>query len=274
MLVSEATLEFPDGEIDAVNRVLAGAARRGAIPRDAVLNWPITNGFPARSKAEPKPVSKPKPKESPPQKKGPAPEGNVEPDTRSGRVIPSTNRFRQPDRDPSGNDDRPKSAGSSKDRDRAGPGLLKKAVSKVTGKDPETGYRKPRPANVKVHGGHGPATSLPRLDRVFGSGTGDEFSDERTDPEYVSPFAHISGLSGDGDEADDKDPKLAAIRKGLTKAKPHAPKPPNTGFPEAGAWEKFGRDRTGTDVGGGNSGKKRQQGRLSRLFKGRRDNGI
>jgi hypothetical protein len=107
---------------------------------------------------------------------------------------------------------------------------------------------------------------------MFGSGDGDEFSDdEKTDPGYVSPFAHIPGL-GDGDDepGDQPDPKLDVIRKGLARARPNAPRP-NVGFPEADAWERFGKDPAGPPSPAAG---KRKQGRLSRLFKGRRDDDV
>lgn len=271
MFVTEATLEFPDGEIDAVNRVLAGAARRGAIPRDALENWPILKGFsprPAKGADAQKPAgAKPTPKASAPVAKADA---TPAPDSKSGRVIPATNRFRQPDPE--------KAAGAApadpgakptpKADKPAGPGMLKRAVSAVRGRDPETGYPKPKSAATKVHGGHGPATSLPRLDRMFGAGDGDEFPEEKTDPEYVSPFAHM-GLSGDDSAETDDDPKLAAIKKGLSTARPHAGAKPNLKFPEADAWNGF------SGKGGDEPAPpKKQQGRLSRLFKGRRDDDI
>lgn len=190
-------------------------------------------------------------------------------------MIPSTNRFRQDQKkDPkwdefvTPDDSKEKGPGNSKDEPK--PGVLKRAAAAVRGRDPVTGYKKAKPAAQKVYGGHGPATSLPRLDRMFGSGDGDEFSDEKTDVGYKSPFAHL-GLSG-GDEPDqDDDPKVATIRKGLAKAKPKAG---NMRFPEADVWDRFSGKGGGPTPKPTTATKKKQQGKLSRFFKGRRDDDI
>lgn len=265
MFVSEATLEFPDGEIESVTRVLAGAARRGAIPRNASENWPILPGFaPRPQKAkEPPAVAKTKPPQSKPSTTtvtSPSPA----PSSRTGRVIPATNRFRQEDPKAS-----TPTAGASvttkpttKPSSASGIGTVKKAISAVRGRDPETGLPKPKSAVTKVYGGHEPATSLPRLDRIFGDGDGgdDEFPDEKTDPGYRSPFAGISGLSNE-DEPEETDPGIAAVKKGFSVAKP-----------KVGPTGDMGSKRGTTEPP--ETQKKSKQGRLSRLFKGRRDDDI
>jgi len=294
IFVSEATLEFPDGEIDAVNRVLAGAARRGAIPRDAVENWPIL-------KSSDRPVSKPTPaKPKTRDAKEPSGSGSKAsapttepPSKRTGRVIPATNRFRQkePESEP-GSREAP-SKGTKK-ASASGPGVLKRAVSAVSGKDPETGLPKARPANVKVKSGR--ATSLPDLTKFFPnrqraavkanddgseddplaafpnkqpepSGDPDLDSDERG---YVSPFSGIPGMGSD-DSDDESDPKIAAIKHGFKKAKSGAAAAPAkaTKYPEADIWDRFGGKGDTKEPPRG-----KQQGRLSRLFKGRRDDDI
>lgn len=266
MFLSEAVLEFPDGEIDSLNRVLAGAARRGAIPRDALENWPMIKGSIPKTKAdEPKKPQVAKSKEKAPEAPAKGSEKKPEPSSRTGRVIPATNRFRQDSTKGSS----PISGGTAPKPSKPipkGPGVAKRAISAIRGKDPESGLPKPKSAVTKVHGRHEPA-SLPRLDRMFGD-DGNGFSDdEKTDPGYVSPFAHLSGLSG-GDE-DDDDPKVAAIKKGFSQARAKSGPKANVGFPEADVWNKFS--------GGSDSNEpqpKRKQGRLSRLFKGRRDDDI
>ena len=300
MFVSEATLEFPDGEIDAMNRVLAGAARRGAIPRDALENWPILKGFaprhPKKDASGSDGRAKPSVKPSTPMGAGPASSASASTPGKSGRVIPATNRFRQ-DQGHSTSSHRPGDSVGSKPTtgtDRpSGPGILKRAVSAVRGVDPETGFKKQKSAAFKVHGGDGPAR-LPNLDRFFPSGDAsskpggppddesdplsaypnkepvpapDFQDDEKTDPDYVSPFSHL-GISG-GDD-DDRDPKVSAVKKAFSKARPHADRTPKDS-PEADAWARFGGqgDDDKPDVK-----KAKKQGKLSRFFKGQRDDDI
>lgn len=278
LFLSEAYLEFPDEDIAPVGRVIASAARNGRIPRNAAEDWEIRKGpvpkasVPAPAKAAPAPANRPKPKE-PTGKASVGPAASPPaPSSRTGRVIPATNRFRQPD---AGGPDEPPASAPGKKRQkptvRSGPGAVSRAAAALRGRDPESGLPRPRSAVSKAHGGHGPATSLPRLDRMFGSGEGDEFPDERTDPEYVSPFAHIPGLSGNDDDDSESDPKVAAVRKGFAAARPKAGGKPNVGFPEADVWDRFGG---GPEPDDDSKSKKRGQGRLSRFFKGRRDDDI
>lgn len=291
MFLGEATLEFPDGEIDALNRVLAGAARRGAIPRDALENWPILKGFAPRPKKDAeKPTAKPSVKKASPPASG---DGGVAPSSRTGRVIPSTNRFRQQGPDGAQAQSKPTPA-ASKETGKGGskgPGLLKRAASAIRGRDPENGLPLPKAVKRKIPGGHGPATSLPRLGNFFPGHQGQDApedplsaypnkepvpssdfdAEERTDPEYVSPFAHL-GLSGDDSDERDQDPKLATVKKAFSAVRPHAgpEKKPGPKFPEADAWSKFGGQ--GDDAP--EPKKKKKQGKLSRFFKGRRDDDI
>ena len=158
------------------------------------------------------------------------------------------------------------------------PSALRRVYSKARGRDPETGLPRPKGASVKAPGGgSGPRfRDIPdRPERLVGQASEDE------------PLFRGLGLSDQGPE-DDDDPAVATIKRGLTRAKPKAAAqakastPPGRGERDRTAdWNRNGSvpwwsgpEADGPPTQSGASGGRKQQGRLSRFFKGRRDDGI
>jgi hypothetical protein len=271
MFISEATLEFPDSEIAAVTRMIQSNERAGRIPRGATENWPIVQG--GRAGASTPGPAKPTVKAKPTAKAS-ASGGDL-----SGRGVPSQSSLRSGEpsqglshEPPSGlkKYTRPDAGKKAKPKDKdakadgGGDGthsLLKRAYSKARGRDPENGLPLPKSATSKVYGGQ--ASSTPRPfnappERFVGQKSEDE------------PLFNVPGVTG-AQEPDDGDEKVAVIRKGLSAAKPNLPPRQAPSFPEPNVWDRFAGsvgDEPPTQA------KSYQQGRLSRLFKGRRDNGI
>lgn len=213
MFVSEATLEVPDSEMAPLKRVFAGAIRSRRLPQTAT-DWLVDRGPKARRAADrAKPAS---------NASKPAPPADIGPSARTGRAIPATNRFRQQSDDepdaphgemPSGNDssDSDTAHGS---HTGARPSALTRAWAALRGKDPETGLRKPPSAQARVYGKAGPATNLPRFDRIPDSDT--------EEGPYRSPF---QGLGIPSDDSDDEDPFVGHLAQSLGKAKAKANEP-------------------------------------------------
>lgn len=300
MFLPEATLEFPDSEIAAVTRMIQSNERAGRIPRGAAENWPIVQGA-ATSR------TKPTPKASPTR---PAPRATPTPAGRdlSGRGVPAQSSLRGGDggdgklshEPPSGLKKYMGGKGGSKppkDRDRnspehrpsAGPSALKRLYSKARGKDPETGLPVPKSAVTRVPGGgptritsigsNGPQPSsnedpladypnkepVPVPDGPTGRFRGQKSQDE--------PLFNVPGITGQPDTDDAGDEKVAAIKRGLSGALPNVPRRKPPSFPEADVWDRFA-GMTGHQEPAAPAPQKKQQGRLSRLFKGRRDDDI
>ena len=199
---------------------------------------------------------------------------------------------------------KPKSASAGVDTPTK-PGLIKRAAAAIKGVDPTTGYKTAKSANFKVPGNHGPANNLPRLGNFFPGSSSAQGStdkddpladypnkepvpaneptgfedDSKTDPEYVSPFRGIPGLDTSKDDERSGDPidrlKTKHIKRAFAAARSKTdgptPKPKPDEFPNAKAWDSLGNGDKGADEP---PQKKKQQGRLSKLFKGRRDDDI
>ncbi len=266
MFVHEATLEFPDAEIATVTRMVQSATRAGRLPRDAAENWPIvagSGGGGSRKAVPSKPAVRPSPKSS----SGGSPSGDP-----SGRLVPAQSSLRSGDsagglshtpprglrkftKGSTGDaSDNPSSSGESP---AVKPSLLKRAYSKARGRDPENDLPVPKGAASKVSGG--PTRAFPDLPDTPARLKGQSSEDE--------PLFRGLGLSGQETDSDDDDPAIATIKRGLSKAKP------------AADGQRVRKDAGETKpeeqpTQSGADGGKRQQGRLSRLFKGRRDDGI
>jgi hypothetical protein len=270
MFLAEATLEFPDLEIAAVTRMIQSNERAGRIPRGATENWPILPGQAGTKGARPTPkatVAKPAAKVASPT---PA-NGDL-----SGRGIPSTSSLRSGDsaelshEPPSGlkKFTGGKGAAQGKKADpgkgATGPSGLSRLYSKARGKDPETGLPVPKSASSKVYGGaQQPPPAFREPPQSF---TGQA-------PEN-QPLFNVPGVTDQPEPTDDPlDPKLATIKKGLSAAKPNLPPRQVPSFPEADVWDRFS-GKTGHSEPAQPVQRTQQQGRLSRLFKGRRDDGI
>lgn len=255
IFLSEAVLEFPDAEQAAVTRVIQSAVRAGRLPRDAAENWPITTG--SRQKSPSTASGESPPQRSKPTTRSAGGGGGKDP---SGRLVPSQSTLRTGDPDTMSHEPprslRKHMAGSTASSptktdspSKTGPtppSLLKRAFSRVRGRDPENNLPIPKSAVQKVS--HGPVDP--------------DFGQERP---YVSPFAHIPGLSTDEfeDDTEGGDPRTDTIKRGLRTAGPHVARdrrPDN---------DNDNDDDSGSGVRG-----RPKQGRLSRLFKGRRDDGI
>lgn len=235
MFLGEANLEVPDNEMASLKRVVASAARIGRLPKDAE-KWIKDVGPKARRASDAAP---PVPTKAAPAH-GPMP---VAPDSRSGRIVPATNRFRQPDpvaQDDDGEDSTP-AAAPSKPAPKAkpeGPGLMKRAFSALRRRDPENNLPIPKSANTKVPGKPGKA-SLPDLGRFFNTDSAQgshaasvddplaDYPNKAPQPAhdidvdsepapYKSPFASLG--TQDADE-DDDDPVIKKVTTAFSSAK-------------------------------------------------------
>lgn len=275
MLLPEATLEFPDSEIAAVTRMIQSNERAGRIPRGATENWPIVQGG-AGSKAKPTPKASPA---KPTPKASSAPAGG----DLSGRGVPAQSSLRGGDA-PSGgklSHEPPsglkkyvgggKGTGSKPSKGKeepepkadTGPSALKRLYSKARGKDPETGLPTPKSAVTRVHGGDAPGRphTFNDPDRQLVGQKPDD-----------APLFNVPGVTDQPDADDTGDEKVAAVKRGLSGALPNVPRRQPPSFPESDVWDRFA-GMTGHQEPAAPAPQK-QQGRLSRLFKGRRDDNI
>lgn len=306
MFLPEATLEFPDSEVAAVTRMIQSNERAGRIPRGATENWPIVQsgngGGSKASKGKRPPLtnlpdsnladldayvydraqgnitpSKAKPTTKPSVKaRGPSPGASGD---ASGRGVPSQSSLRSDEPGDGTLSHKPpgglkkyigggNGAKAIKGKDKpepkasADPSRLKRLYSKARGKDPETDLPTPKSAATKVHGG-GPSTRAHTFndpDRKF---VGQQPDD--------APLFNVPGVTDQPDHDDSGDEKVAAVKQGLSGALPNVPRRSPPSFPEADIWDRFA-GMTGHQDPAAPISKK--QGRLSRLFKGRRDDNI
>lgn len=270
MFLTEATLEFPDSEIAAVTRMIQSNERAGRIPRGATENWPILPGQAGTKGARPTPkatgAAKPAAKAATPAPANGDPSGRGIPSTSSLRGGGSTELSHEP---PSGlkKFTGGKAAAQGKKADpgkgAAGPSGLSRLYSKARGKDPETGLPVPKSASSKVYGG---AQQPPPAFREPPQSFVGQAPEDR-------PLFNVPGITGQPEPDDSGDQKIAAIKKGLSAAKPNLPSGQAPSFPEADVWDRFS-GKTGHSGPEQPAQRTQQQGRLSRLFKGRRDDGI
>lgn len=92
--LAEAALEVPDGDTEAMKRVIAGAIKRRALPLSAKDWWVKDTGPRLRRASDRAPSASPAPAAPTAPRREPA-SGGPETNMRTGRTVPATNRFLQ-----------------------------------------------------------------------------------------------------------------------------------------------------------------------------------
>lgn len=229
--VLEAQLQVPDRWMAALGQVVGSATRSGRLPKDA-SSWLVDRSPQNRRSSDASP--EPPPPAPPPPTKEPRGGGDVAPSSRTGRVIPATNRFRNgssDDRAPAG--DRPspppvKAKGGRKDdsdadapvdwahaRSDRKKGTLSRMWHGLMGTDPETGLKVPKRQRLRAPGGAVGKARIPDFSRIS-----DEPGEDRP---YRSPF---SGIDLPKDDDGEEDPQVRDVANSLGKFKRAARKPP------------------------------------------------